>query len=1059
MLGAVPESSTVNPIQYENEVIAAYPPSNFFQKLILRRDAIMSGPDALGNDDWAIIAITDHNVCKYACELASYAWAHIAEYRMIILPGIELTVSYPVLPGNERASAHLLCIFAPGTKDSDIRVAIRDASQNNWIFGDELSLNDLPTFVHALRNHSDYPCICIAAHVGSSSGVQNETRRAILSRLDAAISRVEGELSTGEQPDIDELTERLRQLQREREAADQISMEILRLIGRCGFDALQVRGRHDDVHYRRLHRFKVEFGRAVPIVCSDAHRSEDVFKAETGAPHIKLSSLSFSAAPNQVFKDIKYALRLGETRFSFVAPDSPLYWIAGIQITPDASNAAGFWPFVGNHGAQSFILPLSRNLNCFIGGRGSGKSAALEALAFLGRPNDFDGFQGVLDDDLSEHGFYGRSKATVGGCKITICWQFVGYEQSEHLPKQAVFASRYFDPDARHEPVLYSNADDIELLLDQVPNHTIQYYRLGEIEQQTGPEKLRNLFDQICGQEIQVYEQRIQALIQQLMLQRGVMVELSQTIAKLTEDGSPLREYVKRKRLFDAVNLNEVREAYEEVDHTELAEGVADKAISDWSMLRDEIDLPTSAQKITGFFQEVRESCDDSDGKIKPYHQELADLSSNKTSEGEQSEATLPQRVDAAIGTLDSELENVAMSLQTAKDKLAGEVKTARDGLAARGLPTGGKDREAKKKAFETAERALREYQQLIKEWDLLNSIRKNTVMELQEECQRRTKIRHKTALQITQQLKRDLESSVLVVEADAQPQMDTKAFWGWLDTHFSHQSFRFRNQRISALIQGGLNPCALRDLLLEEGKTDHTLLQVDSGSAADGNIDEAVAKILLDLCKGRRKLPSEVEDSSVDSTFWEGLPQEIRNGLISFPIEDKVPNKLKIDDVLQLDEIVFDDIPVIRLNDRPNDPHSKPRPIEHLSPGQRCSAILPILLLTGSSPLIIDQPEDNMDNRLIRQVIVNILSSIKLRRQVILATHNPNLPVLGDVERAIILQGVGENECQIRAIGDLDSSEVVHHLTEVMEGGREAFQYRQTVYQIHWPDSIHTTG
>jgi hypothetical protein len=67
-----------------------------------------------------------------------------------------------------------------------------------------------------------------------------------------------------------------------------------------------------------------------------------------------------------------------------------------------------------------------------------------------------------------------------------------------------------------------------------------------------------------------------------------------------------------------------------------------------------------------------------------------------------------------------------------------------------------------------------------------------------------------------------------------------------------------------------------------------------------------------------------------------------------SFPV--------KTDDVLQLDEIVFDDVPIIRLNDRPGDPSSILRPVESLSPGQRCSAILPILLLTGASPLIIDR-------------------------------------------------------------------------------------------------------
>ena len=60
-----------------------------------------------------------------------------------------------------------------------------------------------------------------------------------------------------------------------------------------------------------------------------------------------------------------------------------------------------------------------------------------------------------------------------------------------------------------------------------------------------------------------------------------------------------------------------------------------------------------------------------------------------------------------------------------------------------------------------------------------------------------------------------------------------------------------------------------------------------------------------------------------------------------------------------------------MRLNDRPKDPQIVLRPLRELSPGQRCSAIRPILLLSGEYPLVIDQPEENLDNRLIRRVIV----------------------------------------------------------------------------------------
>ena len=129
------------------------------------------------------------------------------------------------------------------------------------------------------------------------------------------------------------------------------------------------------------------------------------------------------------------------------------------------------------------------------------------------------------------------------------------------------------------------------------------------------------------------------------------------------------------------------------------------------------------------------------------------------------------------------------------------------------------------------------------------------------------------------------------------------------------------------------------------------------------------------------------------------------------------------------------------------------------MSPGQRCSAILPILLLSGDYPLIIDQPEENLDNRLIRQVIVNILASMKLRRQVIIATHNPNLPVLGDAEQCVVLQARGRNLSEVVATGNLDSPSVARFITDIMEGGREAFQYRQSIYQHHWKGPVEAGG
>jgi len=1055
-LEAVPAAAAGAPDSYETQVAAALAPSVYYDLLVSRRNDVVAEAGVEDGDDWAVVAITDHNVCKYACDVAGHAWSQLAANRLVVLPGVELTVTYPVPPGEASASAHVLCVFSPGTSESDIRIAIRDASDANWVPGHEVVLRSLPDFVRSIRHHADYPAICVAAHVGTGEGVQSRTRQAILSRLEAAISRLRGEIEAASQADADGLAEELAQLEAQRDQDDQIALEILQLIGRCGFDALQVRGRKDEIHYRRLHRFREKMGRAVPIICSDAHRPQDVFATESGIPHIKLSRLSSDTDPGILFGDIAKALRFGETRSSYAAPGAPRYWISGIEVSLDAPDAARFWPFPDSDDAEpgSFVLPLSRNLNCLIGGRGSGKSAALEAVAFAANEQDFDGYDRKREKGFED--FYSRAQATLSGCNVKLCWQFLKSPKAEHLPKKAVFASRYFDPAHRHPASAYSSADEVELLAEQTPEHTVQYYRLGEIEKQARPEKLRVLFDRICGADIGEHEQRIADLTEELAQQRETMVEVGGRIAALTESGTPLRKYVQRARLYAQVNTEEMSAAYEEVDATGAAEALALKAEEEWSDIHESASLRDLADKAESFFDELAEGCTDAEGRPQQHHDELLSLA---VREGADPATSVPRkRVSDVINKLDTELASVGDGLDGAKESIAGRAKGARDALRAQGLPTGSQDRQAKKTAFDDAQKALSTYRELVAQWDELNAKRKELVKQLRQECQARAKLRQDTAANLTTQLRRDLDASVLVVEADAQVQTDRESFRDWLDAHFAFQDFKHRRPRIEALMAKGLTPGNLRDLLLSEGTEDATLLAVDAESAGKGAISSDVASnTLMARSVGRCRWDPEVNESDVEAELWRDLPAEVREGLISFPTTDKDENVLRVDDVLKLDEMTFDDVPVIRLNDRPKDSQSKPRPVELLSPGQRCSAILPILLLTGTGPLLIDQPEDNMDNRLIRQVIVNILASMKLRRQVIVATHNPNLPVLGDAEQVVVLQGVGEHECQVRALGDLDSGDVVHHLTEVMEGGREAFQYRHTIYQTHWPGTVST--
>ncbi len=114
------------------------------------------------------------------------------------------------------------------------------------------------------------------------------------------------------------------------------------------------------------------------------------------------------------------------------------------------------------------------------------------------------------------------------------------------------------------------------------------------------------------------------------------------------------------------------------------------------------------------------------------------------------------------------------------------------------------------------------------------------------------------------------------------------------------------------------------------------------------------------------------------------------------------------------------------------------------LSTGQKCTAILPILLLDSPNPLIIDQPEDNLDNSFIYETVVKTIREVKTHRQMIFVTHNPNIPVLGDAERVIVLQSDGR-QASLAPSGTVD--ECKDAIVKLLEGGEEAFLRRKKRY------------
>ena len=117
-------------------------------------------------------------------------------------------------------------------------------------------------------------------------------------------------------------------------------------------------------------------------------------------------------------------------------------------------------------------------------------------------------------------------------------------------------------------------------------------------------------------------------------------------------------------------------------------------------------------------------------------------------------------------------------------------------------------------------------------------------------------------------------------------------------------------------------------------------------------------------------------------------------------------------------------------------------RPIGQASAGQRAAAMLAFLLAHGGEPIVLDQPEDDLDNHLIYDLVVKQIRSGKQRRQIIAITHNPNIVVNGDAEMIHALDFRG-GQCRVVERGCLQDKAMREEICRVMEGGREAFERR----------------
>ena len=227
----------------------------------------------------------------------------------------------------------------------------------------------------------------------------------------------------------------------------------------------------------------------------------------------------------------------------------------------------------------------------------------------------------------------------------------------------------------------------------------------------------------------------------------------------------------------------------------------------------------------------------------------------------------------------------------------------------------------------------------------------------------------------------------------------------------------------------------------LDRVNAGHTALQIEADFKGD---KEAAIGFMQQLFKGSNIRETTLRAVMEDYADFGGLLRDLPNALKKAGSTPEVFEKTFMQNLM---EFVVYQVPnrfVIRY---------RGKELKHHSLGQRASALLLYVLSQRQNDvIIIDQPEDDLDNQTIYDDVIKLLREMKPHAQFIFATHNANFPVLGDAEQVHACRYQDE-QVAVQS-GSIDARPVQDAIINIMEGGQEAFNRRKEVYNLWKPQN-----
>lgn len=839
-----------------------------------------------------ILSITDHNADTNTEGSITYAQKYTGQ--ILVIPGVEITT----------ANGHVLAYFAPADA-ANVRNLL--AKINIAGTSGEQDAHTAMSMADVIRETERLGGICIAAHIDRAKsgfemlapGYSNWKKDIILSSGLYGLE-LDDAANLGWYSDDDESTTN---------GAERKKLIEARVNA--------IKGRSSLAH----------------IQGSDSHSLADFVAGRAGKllTRFKLNELSYDA--------FRTALADAEARVRAVAsiPRS-LPRILGMQIT------AGFLDGETYH--------FSDNLNCFIGGRGTGKSSALQALAHgLG-----------INDELEEH----------DNCPGTV----IIYCEDEN-------GIRYrYERVQGGQPIVKAREGKGEIADVPPDAFRVEYYPQGELaavakDPLKNPALLQDFLDRhllladLLGKEKQ--------LVSALKQNSAQLVPLQGNAGQLPEKNKLLGEINKKLSIAEEGKLKDIA-----AEQTQLS-NERSLAVS-IGAVRDEYKQGLSLAEFARDYAELEEATKpltDAPASAAPLNKIKAAIDGMNAFLNAK-ETEINKKFTAAAGEITTALTELGKVEKTLETQLNLKISA----LQKKGLS----GNIAELNSLLRQKRALTEEIGKIKGQSTqlvqLQKSRKQYLKELDEVRAAIAQRRKDQLKSINENLASTIQDYTVFVHYE--PSGITDDFKTFIldkmhGTHFQDE--------LAGEFCSKITPSKLAELVLAE--------DVD-GICKIGGVHETWAR---QICEKLR--------------FYEKLH--------ALEVMWKPPS------------------PIITAKTKGTKP--KNIPVNQLSDGQKHTIMLTIAMLAESNiPLVIDQPEDDLDNAFIFCAVVKALRSIKERRQVILVTHNANIAVLGDAELLLPMRREGDGGTAFDR-GSIDKGETKKAALDILEGGDLAFRRRQEVY------------